>query len=361
MKISRLLIIAIVIVVIIVVAVVAFMVLQSPGPPCTSSWSCGASYPIQVSGTTAIAGQQCVNNSTVIVCIGGQDANGGPRDEVYLATLSSSGNISGWTLEANQYPRVINGQSCVLSGGYVYCVGGSIDSSPDDTNASYFAPFSASGGVGTWGTTTGFPIAADSQSCVAAYSYIYCVGGYNETDGQAADAVTSSSVWYAPLSSSGIGTWVKTNPYPTDFFLPTCVTAGGYIYCMGGVDENGNSVGAAYIAQISSSGVGSWTSVAAYPLPASGLACVLVSTTITCVGGVTAGGSSPTFTNAVYYATVSPSSISAWKSGPDYPVAVSTDCVASTTMMYCVGGFDGSAVGENSAVKYASLTQFASA
>jgi len=361
MKISRLVLIAIVILVVVIVAVVALVLLQSPGPPCTSSWSCGAAYPTQVSGTAAIAGQQCVNNSTVIVCIGGQDANGGPRDEVYLATLSSSGNITGWTLETNQYPRVINGQSCVLSGGHVYCVGGSYNSNPDDTNASYFAPFSASGVVGTWGTTTGFPIAADSQSCVAAYSHIYCVGGYNETDGQANDAVTSSSVWYASLSSSGIGTWIKTTPYPTNFFLPTCVTVSGYIYCMGGIDENGNSVGAAYFAPISSTGVGSWTSVAAYPLPASGLACVLVYTTVTCVGGVTAGGQSPTYTSAVYYATVSPSGISEWKSGPDYPTAVSTDCVASTTVVYCVGGFDGSTAMENSAVKYASMTQLTTA
>jgi hypothetical protein len=149
---------------------------------------------------------------------------------------------------------------------------------------------------------------------------------------------------------------VKTTPYPTNFFLPSCVAAGGYIFCLGGVDENGNSVGAAYFATLSSTGIGPWTSTTAYPLPASGIGCVLSSATIYCVGGVTAGGQNPAFTSAVYYAQVSPGGISSWKSGPDYPTSVSTDCVTVSGNVYCVGGFDGSSTQENNAVKYAALT-----
>jgi len=356
LKISRLVIFAVVIVVIIIVALIAFTALQGSGPPCTSTWNCAAGYPIQASGNVAIAGQQCVNNSTEVVCIGGIDANGGTRDEIYAAEISASGNITGWTLDSVHYPQYINGQSCVLSGGYIYCVGGSYDTNGDDINSSYYAPLGTEGAVGGWSSTTGFPIAADSQSCVVSSSYIYCVGGNNETDGQAADSVPSSSSWFAPLSGSGIGTWVKTTPHPTNFFLPTCVAAGGYIYCIAGFDENGNSVGATFYATLSASGIGAWTSSTAYPLPASGIACVLPSTTIYCIGGVTAGGSPPTFTSAVYTAQVSPGGISSWKSGPDYPNSLSTDCFVSSGNVYCVGGFDGSSLQENNAVKYAALT-----
>jgi hypothetical protein len=354
-KLSRLLIIGIVVVVVIAVVLILFMVLQAPGPPCTPKWNCGAPYPLQVSGSAAIAGEQCFVNSTAIVCVGGQDANGGPRNEIYSGGLSASGNVTGWTLEGSSYPRVINGQSCVLSGGFVYCVGGIYDANQDDTSSAYYAPMGPSGVVGGWDSTTAFPIPVDSQSCVASASYIYCIGGYNETDGTAADSATSSSVWYAQLSASGIGQWTKTTPYPTNFFLPSCVTVGGYVYCMGGIDVNGNSVGAAYYAALSSTGVGAWRSTASYPLPASGLACVISSGTIYCVGGVTVGGQNPTFTGAVYYAQALSTGISTWKSGPDYPTAVSTDCVASSSVVYCIGGFDGN-TGENSAVKYAAFS-----
>jgi hypothetical protein len=355
LRISKLVIVAVAILVIIVVALVAFMALQGSGPPCTSTWNCAAGYPVQVSGSVAIAGQQCVNSLTEVVCIGGQDANGGPRNEVYTAAFSSSGNITAWTLDSNHYPRVINGQSCVLSGGYVYCVGGSYNANPDDVNSSYYAPLGARGIVGTWTSTTGFPIPADTESCVASSSYIYCVGGYNETDGTSVDFAPSNAVWFAKLSGLGISTWMKTTPYPTNFYIPTCVAGGGFVYCMAGIDENGNSVGATFFAALSASGVGAWTGTTAYPLPASGLDCVLPSTTIYCIGGVTAGGANPTFTSAVYSAQLSSSGISSWKSGPDYPLSVSTDCFSLSGNVYCVGGFDGSTLQENNAVKYAAL------
>jgi len=332
------------------------MALQGSGPPCTSTWNCAAGYPVQVSGNVAIAGQQCVNNATEVVCIGGQDSNGGPRSDIYSAEMSSSGNITGWTLDSNHYPVVINGQSCVFSSGYVYCIGGMDDANGDDVNSSYYAALGAGGVVGTWTSTTGYPIPLDTQSCVASSSYVYCVGGYNETDGTSADTATSSSVWYAPISSSGIGQWAETTPYPANFFLPTCVAAGGYVYCTSGIDENGNSVGASYYAALSSSGVGPWTSTSAYPVPGSGLACVVSSETVYCIGGVTAGGQNPAFTSAVYFAQASSTGLSSWKSAPDYPVPVSTDCFAASGNVYCVGGFDGSSLQENNAVKYAALS-----
>ena len=186
------------------------------------------------------------------------------------------------------------------------------------------------------------------------------MGGNNETDGSHADATTTNSVWYAPLSSSGIGVWRLTAAYPANVYYPTCFTAGGYIYCLGGADSNDNSLGTAYFATLSSAGVGTWTTTTAYPVAGSGQACVISLADIVCVGAETTGGSNPSYTSAVYFAPITPGGIGTWKQAPSYPISVGTTCVALSGNVYCLGGFDGSSVGENNLVDYASIASVTS-
>jgi hypothetical protein len=362
MKTSRIIIVVLVVVVIVIAAIYAVTVLTAAPPPkCTSTWDCGAGYPVEVGGAFGIAGEQCVSTASSIYCIGGQDVKGGPRSEVYYASaISSSGNITGWALSSSPYPRTIDGESCVLSSGLIYCVGGSYDEPGDDLSSSYYASVTASGSMGSWSPTTAFPIPADSQSCVASSSYVYCVGGNNETDGLNADATDTNSVWYAPLSASGIGNWSLTTPYPSNDYYPSCFASGSDIYCLGGADSNDNSLGTAYYATLSPSGVGAWTSTTSYPVAGTGQSCVISSGDILCVGGETSGGQSPKYTNAVYYAPISAGGIGAWKQSTSYPVSVGTECVVLSGDIYCVGGFDGSTAGANNFVEYASLASLAS-
>lgn len=357
MRISRTIILVLVVVIIAIAGLYAFAVLLGPTPACTSTWDCAAGYPLQVSGAYGVAGQQCVNNATYVSCIGGEDANGRPRNEVYSSSaisLSSSG-ITSWTLGSNHYPLNIHGQACVAYSGYAYCVGGTYDDNGDDIASSYYAPLGGGSAVGAWSSTTAYPVPIDSQYCTAWSGYVYCVGGNNETDGTNADSTPSNSAWYAQLSSSGIGSWNHSTAYPANLYFPSCFGANGYIYCLGGADSNNNSQSSDYYAALSSAGVGSWTRTTAYPTKLSGQSCAFSSGYIYCVGGQTTGGQHPAYTNAVYYAPVSSGGIGTWKQASDYPLSVETTCVISTGNMYCIGGFDGSSVGENNAVHYASL------
>jgi hypothetical protein len=352
LKVTRIVIIVLVIVVIAVAGIYAVSVLTSAPAKCNSTWHCAAGYPVEVGGTFAIAGQQCVTINSTISCVGGVDVNGGPRNEVYSSEPFSTGNITGWTLDV-PYPKFINGESCVTQSGYLYCVGGSYNDNGDDVAAGYFAKATPGGSLGNWSSTTPFPVPVDSQSCVASSAYVYCVGGVNETDGANADATATNSVWYAPLSSSGIGAWSLTAAYPANVYYPSCFAAGGDIYCLGGADANGNSVGTAYFAALSSTGVGTWTTTTPYPVAASGQACVISSEYILCVGGETSGGSSPSYTSAVYYAPISSVGIGTWKQAAGYPLSMGTTCVLLSGNVYCIGGFVGSS--ENNLVDYASF------
>ncbi|MDA4114181.1 MAG: hypothetical protein OK474_09065 [Thaumarchaeota archaeon] len=360
MKISRIIILVVVIALVALVGLYAFEVVLAPTThPSNSTWHPAARYPLELSGAYGVAGQQCMNGTTYIYCIGGQDIKGGPRSETFSSpSISpSSGNITTWVSDSSQYPQNINGQSCVAYSGSAYCVGGTYDDGGDDVASSYYASLTG-GTLGSWSPTTAFPIPVDSQSCVASSGYIYCVGGNNETDATNADSISSNSVWFAPLSSSGIGSWIHTTAYPQNLYFPTCFATVGYIYCLGGADGNNNAQSTDYYATLSSAGVGAWTKTTAYPVAVSGQACVISSGYIYCVGGEE---TSTSYTNTVRYAPVSSGGIGTWKQGANYPLSIGTTCVFSSGDVYCVGGFDGSSVGESSAVYYASLASLSGA
>jgi hypothetical protein len=355
-KISRIIVIVVVVVLIGIVALFLYESLVTSAPSTSSSavWNSAAQYPLQAGGTYGVGGQECVNSSAYIYCIGGSDVNGGPRNSVFSSNplSSSSLNISSWTTDSSVYPQTVNAPSCVAYSGNVYCIGGTYDDAGDDTAASYYASLN-NGVVGSWTATTSYPIPIDTQSCVASSGYVYCVGGDNETGGLNSAAANSTSVWYAPVSSSGIGNWTLTNAYPAGTFYPICYASQGYIYCVGGADVNDNAVDSVYYASLSSSGVGAWTQTTAYPAELSSQACVIISSTIYCVGGEGNGGS---YSNAVYFAPVSSSGVGAWTQGPAYPDTAATDCAAVATTVYCIGGFDASSAEITSEVSFATLS-----
>lgn len=354
MKISRVILIVVVIVVVVIIALFAYVILFAPRSSSSTVWNSAAEYPLQYSGSYGVIGQQCVNSSAYIYCVGGQDYNGGPRNAIFSTNplSSSSSNVSSWTTDNNVYPQSINAQSCVTSGNDLYCIGGTYDDAGDDVNSSYFASLS-DGTVGTWSSTSSYPIQVDTQSCVVNSGYVYCVGGDNETDGLNGNAQNSSSVWFAPVSGSGIGNWSLTNSYPSGINYPSCFASQGYIYCLGGADVNNNAVNSVYFASLSSTGVGTWTQTTAYQEAVTGQSCVIVSSIIYCVGGE---GNSGAYTNAVYYAPVSSTGIGAWKSGAAYPDTAETDCAAVSGWIYCMGGQDDSSSGITGAVYFAQLS-----
>jgi hypothetical protein len=354
-RLSKTLIVLIVVVVVAIAGLFAYSMLSSPQASCTSIWKCAAPYPLLGGGAVGAAGEQCISNSTNVYCVGGVDASGSPRNVVYSSTISAAGNITGWRQDPNNYPQGVSGQGCSAISGYLYCVGGIQNSSGDDMSASYYAKLLANGSIGAWRQTTPYPVPIDSESCAGWSSNIYCVGGNNETGGTQSSVAPSNTVWFAPVNSSGIGDWARTTPYPTGIYVPSCFVTGGFVYCLNGSDSNGDPLGTAYFAPLTANGVGQWTLTTPYPVASVGPSCVIAAGYIYCVGGETAGGQSPTFTNFVYFARISSGGIGPWTQGPSYPRGVGTSCVALKGSMYCVGGFDESTPGLDGVVNYASF------
>jgi hypothetical protein len=246
----------------------------------------------------------------------------------YFASVSSSG-FGSWTSTTPEPTAnaASEGVACAITSGYIYCVGGSPQGSGTNAvNSTYYAQVSSSG-IGPWTATTQYPLGVTDASCAISGDYIYCVGGSTNAN----PSGNNEAVYYAPVSESGVGSWTSTTSYPINVWSESCNAFGGYIYCVNG---GGNSL--VYYASLSSTGVGTWTSTTGYPSNAQMLGCAISGSNsyIYCVGGVTLPyGQS---VNSVYYASVSSSGVGSWSSGANYPADTgSPDCATSGGYLYC--------------------------
>ena len=306
------------------------LLLSSFAPPARAQpiggWTPTTSYPIQVAGTA------CSVVGSNVYCVGGFDENQNSYNDVYYAPINETG-IGAWEMGA-QYPTAVDSASCVSSGSAIYCVGGE-DGQQVLDNVYYAQVTTGSTDLGQWTSGATYPQATAALSCVVYAGYVYCVGGFNSND---ADV---SATYYAPLGSPGVDSWSSTTPYPKALDGDSCVASAGYIFCFGGgpVQGGGNPTNYVYYAQLTSSGIGKWNAGPTYPAPLAALSCVPYSGYVYCTGGFDATGLS---TAASYYAAISPSGVGSWTSTTPYPVVIDTSsCVVSESQVYCIAGVNG--------------------
>jgi len=222
----------------------------------------------------------------------------------------------------------MNGAGCSIYNGYIYCVG-TVNSGIASTNAHlvYYAPISSTG-VGTWHSTTSNPVNISWEGCSIYNGYIYCVGSYTSP---------SNQVYYAAVSSTGVGTWQSTTSYPIQMYDDGCSIYNGYIYCVG---TGAHTENLTYYAPISSTGVGTWQSTTNFPDAINFAGCSIYNGYIYCVGPVNITYSKPSPETQVYYAPVSSTGIGTWQSATSYPAPLDyAGCAVYNGYIYCVGTY----------------------
>ncbi len=286
------------------------------------SWSSAPSYP------TAVDSESCVNVTSGIYCVGGEDGQT-VLNNVYFAAASSSG-LGSWSGVA-AYPVDVAATSCVAYSGYIYCVGG-FDSNGNEVSSAYYA--SISSGVKSWSGTTKYPLAVDSESCSAEAGYIYCVAGETES-GQNQNSPIAN-VYYAQLSSSGIGQWAAAPAYPASLAALSCATYSGYVYCVGGFDSNLLSSGSSYFWEASSSGAGSWASATPYAVPFDTGSCVTAGGYVYCVGGTSELQNGKSMLDSAYYAPIS-GTVTQTSTTPEFPVSAAIPITLAFALLVVAG------------------------
>lgn len=312
-----------------VLSLLLIMPLDQASAASIGAWTATTSYPLQ------IAGESCVANSENVYCLGGFDSKGHDYDNAYLSSFSASG-LGAWT-PTTPYPFAVDSSSCVLSSAVIYCVGG--ENATSVTSAVYKAPITSSG-IGAWTQAAAYPQTIAATSCFPYSGYIYCVGGFDITGDETA------SSYYASLSS-GLSSWMGTTSYPFAVNSEACMVQANYVYCVAGNEESGLPqfpVSNVYYAELSPSGIGTWTATTQYPEALSSVSCVLYSGSVYCAGGFDLNQHSSAH---VYTASVTTSGVSSWTNSTAYPSAFDvSSCVAYLSYMYCVAGrnFEGKLV-----------------
>ncbi len=325
---------------------------QNPSPvtnvgPFVEQIDYGASSGTTGSTGISILGPSCVFYIEYVECVGGQNSQGTDISDVFYAEVSTTGVVGPWT-ETTDYGAAsgtsgaggvpIEWPSCVQYAGYIYCVGGATNSG--ELSKVFYAQLSLSGGVGPWTETTDYGASSGDSgtggtpgfqySCVAYSGYIYCVGNSSGT----------SKVFYAALSSSGVGPWTETTDYGASsgdtgsggvaIGATACTQTGEKIICVGGTVSY-VPVSDVFVATLSADGVGPWTETTDYGaasgstgaggVPIYGTACAVYPNnstvgTVICAGGDTTGSVS---TDGVHFAE-DPFPLT-WITGGAFPIA----------------------------------------
>jgi len=239
-----------------------------------------------------------------------------------------------------QYPIATFWHNCVLDNSTDYCIGGMSENTSTygvyASSNTYYSQISPSG-IGSWVKTTPYPVGVYLQSCASYNNYVYCVGGVNES------GITHNYTYYARLTPSGIGSWKQTTSYPYDVQSESCVANNGYIYCIGGLPYGTSFFplsNQTYYAQVNSSGVGKWKQTTTLPTRVESEQCAVNANTVYCTSGVNMNG----FSNQSYYAQLSSNGIGSWTESEPYPIRLyENSCTVSNGHLYCIGGCNGNA------------------
>jgi hypothetical protein len=147
------------------------------------SWSTTTSLPVATAFATSVAMNGYVYE------IGGYNTS--YFATVYYAAINSNGTLGSWSTTTS-LPETTGSAISVAYNGYIYEMGGWNGSAYVATV--YYAAINSNGTLGSWSTTTSLPGNLDNASSVVYNGYVYEIGGDINSTG-------SATVSYAPLQS----------------------------------------------------------------------------------------------------------------------------------------------------------------
>jgi hypothetical protein len=233
------------------------------------------------SNTNSLTTARQIHGGTVyngyIYIVGGFNSSSNPINSVEYAPINNGGNGAlGSVIQTTNYGNGARSRTATAAyNGFLYTIGG-FDDAPVTYNHVLYAEIKSDGLLGTWTSTTNFPVTIQETVAMVRDGYLYTAGGNGGTESvryalictgtNTTDGCTTSS---APGS---IGTWGNPQTGGTLPQLPTnheATVIGNYMYVMGGCTGSPCSVGNmqsfVYYAQFGNSGtLGAWLTANTY-------------------------------------------------------------------------------------------------
>ena len=222
--------------------VVFYVTSSADFSPSAVSWTAGPALPVGLSGHAVGFSWSVVNPyfpmyaGTVLV-VGGADSTNVPTSSAYFSIVASSGALLTPWAAAPPLPQPLafataataSPYNSVAAYGYLYVIGG--DSTADGKSVAtvYVGKTSQTTGVTAWTVTTPLPVPLHSAGAAVFNGGLYVVGG--STVGN----VPVSTVYRASIGADGsLGAWRTLTPLPFKRSYFGFGIAGTFLYALGG-------------------------------------------------------------------------------------------------------------------------------
>lgn len=275
----------------------------------------------------------------------------------YRTTISSNNEIGTWTSVSTGISSSFNSCEFILVGDKLYALGGIDNSSGhgESSPAVRYATIGTNGSIGSWTSASSMPAGRRHGRIIIVNDRLYYIGGkvirYIVEFSQSVED-SKAEVFYADIDSGGVtGSWsTSANSLPQGRDRSCVALAGEKIYILGG-EYNSNKRSTIYYADISGSSIGTWYTETTYTnsyMTCSDACSVVTNNTLYVIGGENSSGGSDNSYLAhwiglnEYGGLESPG----WSSDvlledPLTATAYGT-AVALTTKLYIVGGVNNS-------------------
>jgi N-acetylneuraminic acid mutarotase len=204
------------------------------------------------------AGHSVVVTERSVVVVGGKLADRSNTGETLVAALRGDGSLGPWTAgPAMPGPRFHH--SAAFHSGVVYVTGG-LEASVSVATV-FRARVRPDGSLDAWTRESDMPRPRSHHASFVHRGALYLVAGL---DGNPAGANTPlKDVLRAPIQSDGsLGAWVTVSALDSAYATHAAVVDGGYLYVVGGVENNARFVGTVQRASIADDGtIGPWEAV----------------------------------------------------------------------------------------------------
>ena len=182
-----------------------------------------------------------LENNNILYMFGG-NTGGGNTTNIYSASINSTSGIGTWILSTTTLPFAGSNLPMAVIGNFVYLFGGWNGTAASDVV--YSSTINTDGTLSAFvNTNQNLPIATCSTQAYSNGSYVYLFGNYNSGSG-------SNAIYYAPITNSTIGTWVKsTIVLPASIYNVSWTQVGTSVFIVG------NNTTTVYIASFDNTGM----------------------------------------------------------------------------------------------------------
>ncbi len=264
------------------------------------------------------------------VCVDGFCRQAGPVD---AAPEPVDPVLAPWAAtSAIPEPRDYTHQHAAATSGNVYLIGG-YGSEAAEVATVFHAPVNPDGTLAAWASTASLPEPRALSDVVVHEDLIYVIGGANAS-------VARSSVYRAPVAGGGvIEEWIASSPLPLPLKAHGAVVAGDHVIVVGGGDDANLRRAEVLVARIQDGGaLGAWQATMPLPEPRANAAVVYEGGFLYVIGG---DDEEEELVATVFVAPVDPDSgdVGPWSTGDPLPEPRRAGTAAHDAgYLYFIGG-----------------------